>query len=345
MPGRKTLIWITTSFKLFDLELGIDFRPDMGQVARAMNDAGTALYAVEGRGIQGALSGLTAIQSADRPGPRGPAQLNAQMRSGGEGDPLELATMNLLADRTGGQVFYNKSNEIEESIRSAVDDGQVVYRLGFYPQGFDEDSAADPKGSWHKLKVVVSRPGVNLRYRETYFASNKTSAAEERPSLADLLRDPLNATQLEVTASLSADSVKVNVPLAGLRLEHADGKWNGGLDVSVTVAGSGQARTKTLALHIPDDQIAQYFENRVRMSRCRWRLPRGRCCAWLFRIARAARRAALRFRFRIRTAGLRPAAGLRAGFWKAGKGFPARVWRPAVLFHPFSFFILGKAEG
>ena len=57
VPGRKSLIWVTDAFPLYVLELGLDFRPDMEEAARALNEAHVALYAVDARGIQGALWG------------------------------------------------------------------------------------------------------------------------------------------------------------------------------------------------------------------------------------------------------------------------------------------------
>jgi VWFA-related protein len=147
VPGRKNLISITTAFPLF-LE-GVDFRPEVEQASRALNEANIALYPVDARGLIGALQGVTAISNAEVRGPASPQQLRMQMGRGESPSPRGLNTESMFADLTGGLVFYNKSNAIEESIQTAVDDGELTYTLGFYPTQESKD------GTWHDLKVAV----------------------------------------------------------------------------------------------------------------------------------------------------------------------------------------------
>ena len=70
VPGRKNLIWLTTSFPFIcppppepahrELQTG-----DGKVAAQALNDANVALYAVDARGLMGALAGLTGVRSAE----------------------------------------------------------------------------------------------------------------------------------------------------------------------------------------------------------------------------------------------------------------------------------------
>jgi VWFA-related protein len=119
---------------------------------------------VDARGLIGALQGLTAISNAEVRGPASPGQLRMQMGRGESPSPRGLNTENMFADLTGGLVFYNKSNAIEESIQTAVDDGELIYTLGFYPM------REELNGTYHDLKVDVDRRGVSVRYRANYFA-------------------------------------------------------------------------------------------------------------------------------------------------------------------------------
>jgi VWFA-related protein len=263
VPGRKSVIWITTSFPLFVPELGLDFRPDMEEASRALNDASVALYAVDARGLQGALSGMTAISNAETPGPRSPAQLRMQMGRGERANPIGLDTMNMLAGLTGGLVFFNKDNGIEDSIRAAVDDGELTYALGFYPSG-------EPDGAWHKLKVGALKRGVSLRYRENYFASRAADGIQDRPTLPQLLRESLEATQLELVAAAAPEGTKpgvyrisVNVNLHDVELKRGDSVRSGGVDVSFAPEGSGTVRTRTLKIEIPDEQFAAFLEKGI----------------------------------------------------------------------------------
>ena len=254
VPGRKHLIWITTAFPLF-LEC-CDFRPDVEQAAQALNEANIALYPVDARGLIGALQGLTAVSNAEVRGPASPGQLRMQMGRGESPSPRGLNTESMFADLTGGLVFFNKSNAIEESIQSAVDDGEFIYTLGFYPTQEELD------GSFHDLKVEVDRRGVSVRYRANYFASK--TAANDHPTLEQLLKDPLDATQLELVAEITPDrQVRVTVDLHGVQLVKQDNIWVGAVDVSFMSEGSRSARTITTKVKIPDRQLAETLEKGI----------------------------------------------------------------------------------
>ena len=255
VPGRKNLIWITTAFPLFTE--GCDFRPDVEQAARALNEVNTALYIVDARALVGALQGLTAVPNAEARGPGSLRQLQMQMGRGESASPRGLNTESMFADLTGGLVFYNKSNAIEESIQTAVDDGEVTYTLGFYPANDGND------GTWHDLKVAVDRRGVSVRYRRSYLASGMVVAAIEGPTREALLNDPFDATQLELVAEVSPDHVQVTIDLHDVHLEKQNATWIGAIDVTFLVEGSSRARTVTRKLEIPDAQLAAALEKGI----------------------------------------------------------------------------------
>lgn len=264
VPGRKNLIWITTAFP--PGSEGVDFKPDIQQMARALNDANIALYPVDARGLIGALQGLTAIPNAEVGGPASPRQLAMQAGRGSRGNPLRGGdTESMFADLTGGLAFFNKSNAIEESIQAAVNDGELTYTLGFYP--VQEEQKGPP--NLHDLKVEVARRGVSVRYRKNYFAS-RTAAANERPTLETLLKDPLDATQMELAVETVPDQtrpgflrIKVNTDLHGVELEHGNFRRLGQIEVTVFVEGTGKALTKTVRIDIPDEQFAALLENGI----------------------------------------------------------------------------------
>jgi hypothetical protein len=211
----------------------------MQEAARALNDANVALYAVDARGL---IGGLGKIWGFNVPG---------------------LDTMNTLAGLTGGQAFY-ASNGIEDSIRKAVEDSELIYTLGFYPSQESQD------GDWHKLQVTVARHGVDVRYREAYFASPALAGSEHRPSLDQMLRDPLDAAEIGVLAETTPDQsrpgfyqVRVSVDLHDVQLDHQQGRWVGALTISLYLEGSKAARQITQKIEIPDDQLAAALEQGV----------------------------------------------------------------------------------
>ena len=254
VPGRKNLIWITSSLPILGRDF--DFTQDMEEIAHALNNASITLYAVDARGLIGALSGMTAISNAESRGNPQAAQMQARKLGVG---PSGIETLNLLAGRTGGDRYFN-SNGIEDSIQTAVEDGEVTYTLGFYP-------AQDEKeGLWHNLKVEVATQGVKLRYRQNYFSGRTLDATNERPTLKELFQDPTNATQVELLAEATPDEerkgfvrVKVTVDPHNLEWRHEDGRRSGGVDVSYSVAGSTKWLTKTAKFDIPDDLFADFL--------------------------------------------------------------------------------------
>ena len=244
----------------------------MVEVARKLNDASVALYAVDPRGVTGALSGATTpIANAEYGGVHTREQILALMI--GEGRlpaPGGGATMGLLSGLTGGLVFGN-DNGIENLIQAAADDGDFTYTLGFYPAEEERD------GIRHSLKVSVSKPGVGLRYRQNYLASGVT-ALNDHPALQQLLNDVVDSLQIELSASASPDEpktdssnpgswqVKVNISVRDLQLTHADATHAGGIDVSFHVDGAPKVVTKTLKIAIPDDQFAAFVEKGIDTS-------------------------------------------------------------------------------
>jgi len=65
-----------------------------------------------------------------------------------------------FARRTGGEIFYNR-NDLDKCMRTALEDMAVSYTLGFH-------MPEDAKPGLHELHVRLNRPGINLRYRESY---------------------------------------------------------------------------------------------------------------------------------------------------------------------------------
>jgi VWFA-related protein len=236
VPGRKSLIWVTGSFPLLlqtEHETR-DFSQDMKEAARALNDANVALYAVDARGLT--LGGFTI------PG---------------------IDTMNNLAGLTGGKAFY-VDNGLDSLIEEAVDDSELIYTLGFYP------SQESQNGDWHKLKVLVDRRGVNVRYRETYFASKAATDAERHLTLDQLLRDTLDAAEIGLRAETKPDQarpgvyqLRATVDLHDVHLEHQGARWVGGVEVSLYLEGAPSAYKLAHKIAIPEDQLAAALDKGI----------------------------------------------------------------------------------
>lgn len=187
-PGRKNLIWLSESFPL-------DLFPDIGsQLNRSAQDSREAktpsAKSVMENGLDSKSYAALVKKVSD-------ALMNAHVAiypvdAGGLSKDNHLAaqnTMNDMAAWTGGRVFLNR-NDLAIGMKSSLEDGSIYYTLEYYPDNKQWD------GQFRAIKVSVDRPGINLRYREGYYAVDPAKIAKEE---ADLVAESFSR-------SLQADS-------------------------------------------------------------------------------------------------------------------------------------------
>jgi VWFA-related protein len=187
LPGRKSLVWIAGSFpftaehylasgppgwgaqainELSQSTLGMNrpsenpagvdrmfFEREAARGLQAMNFAGVALYPVDAAGLAGTSTGSSVVSR----------RTAASGASTAAGDSASQA-LRVLSEETGGRTFQF-SNELEKAVRSAVDDCEVTYTLGFFPDPKSFDS------KYHDVKVQAERKDLELRYRKGYVAT------------------------------------------------------------------------------------------------------------------------------------------------------------------------------
>src|SRR5579859_2862281 len=193
-PGRKNLIWVSSAFPIsigFDtprapgdtrdqIHFTSDFERTNKILNAALNNANMAIYPVDARGLVAGAPGTTNLNNL----------YSTQ------------DTMKELASETGGQAFVN-TNDIARAMRTAADDSQASYELGFYLHDIKWNN------QFHALKVKVSRPNVHLRYRQGYFAtkeSPKTAKTGDQDKIEaqfnQALYSPLDSPGLGLTVTL-----------------------------------------------------------------------------------------------------------------------------------------------
>ena len=153
VPGRKSLIWVTNGFPIELDSLALDpdpmpgkpseisYRENVEHAIDKLNRSNVALYTVDARGLQA--------------GP--PSKIIELAQNPSYGD---VPTLRELSARTGGTSVSGR-NDLDEAVRQALDDSKISYTLGFVvPSGA-------PAGL-HRIQLRTTRPGVSLRYRESY---------------------------------------------------------------------------------------------------------------------------------------------------------------------------------
>jgi VWFA-related protein len=175
------------------------FAPEIRGAMQALNSANVAIYPVDARGLISMPKSFTAAMGSvtrSLPGGSGPAA-HTDMA------PTGISVMEMVASDTGGHAFYN-TNDIQGAIRKSIDDAEVTYTLGFYPDSKALDS------QYHSLKVQVNRKDVEVRSRKGYVASVDAVITEtDREQIVrDALWSPLAATGI----GLSATADRVDQP-------------------------------------------------------------------------------------------------------------------------------------
>jgi hypothetical protein len=278
LPGRKNLIWISASFPMslwLDDSTGWNSR-SRGQgsfseattrAARALNAANVALYPIDARGLMVSPTYLASESAELRAGgaPYDATKDSEKIRS-----PQQ--TMMELAERTGGRAFYNNS-DIAGSVRRAIEDTQVSYVLGFYPEESDVD------GQYHELRVLVpGRRGVEVRARKGYFAAVKQplSEAAAKEVVARATAGPLQASQVELAVHVdwpSPGEMKLELLISAreLTLVQKDDRYQGGIRLSIVQLDKAKKVldivTDPIGLNLKQESLAEYMQTGMSMSR------------------------------------------------------------------------------
>jgi VWFA-related protein len=262
LPGRKNLIWLSGGFPI----------PPSAVNGGIINDAGMVIYPVDLRGLismnqwQPTNDARTPSVLAIGPQPmdeRADTDINAS-----------LATMHLLADRTGGRAFTG-NNDIAGSIRRAMDDARLTYILYYAPSHNQWD------GRFREIKIKLNRPGLEAHYRQGYYATPDPPAdrSTRQSAIASVAVAPLPATGLTILARLLEEPTAAS-PRATLllvldghefRFDHNDqGRQCATVDLALLVFGdaatpTSQAR-RTASLVLTDREYDDLMHGGVRVT-------------------------------------------------------------------------------
>jgi len=266
IQGRKNLIWMTSGFPMIGAdELGRPavFSTEAGRAMRALSDANIAVYPLDDRRIPGyfplAVTGVSPV-APSRGGPP-PTVLAA---SGFATTASNQDGMQTLADATGGRAFLH-TNDLTDAIRRAADDARLTYVVGYYPAQAKWDDR------FHRINVSVQKPGVSVRYRSGYVATQTPA----KVALADVARNPLEATGLRLSAHVdhvAADlQITMHLEPGAVTLTKKTSTWDGAVEILIAQTWPEGKLTKTfertLQLQFPDDAHRQIQEEGFTLTR------------------------------------------------------------------------------
>jgi VWFA-related protein len=180
LPGRKNIIWLSGSFPL-SLEpdesannpfiTARTYSTQLQQISDEFAADRIAVYPVDVRGV---LPPSMFDASGSTAGSAGPPSRRTGRSGGATGfaraqsqaftqTAAEHATMQQLAEETGGRAFYD-TNALTQAIDTAMNDGASYYTLTYSPDNKDFN------GKFRKIEVKVSSGKFRLFYRRGYYA-------------------------------------------------------------------------------------------------------------------------------------------------------------------------------
>ncbi|HEY6446450.1 MAG TPA: VWA domain-containing protein [Acidobacteriaceae bacterium] len=188
LPGRKNLIWLSSSFPV----------PLAGPGNGGMGGLGAASGPNGGTGGAGSIPNMPAQEITGSSAVAG-QDISAQARAMREAwdalntaqvavYPIDVQGLNpnagwggidyvaqRTADATGGQAYYNR-NDISQAMVEATENGGSYYEMTYAPQGHEYD------GKLHTIRVNLARPGYSLEYRQFYYDDDpdKPLTSEEK---------------------------------------------------------------------------------------------------------------------------------------------------------------------
>ncbi|HEY3841307.1 MAG TPA: VWA domain-containing protein, partial [Bryobacteraceae bacterium] len=165
LPGRKSVFWITEGFPPRQLRA---MDAAWSKTISALNDANVE------------------VNTVDEDGLGGPARYWG---------PGGIISMQQVAEQTGGRPFFH-TNDLAGAMAGGIADDRSSYTLAFY--------LTDVDNKYHDLKVKVDRPGVQLNYRQGYFARSEADADLDtrKSDLVAVLTNPVSATGVGITATI-----------------------------------------------------------------------------------------------------------------------------------------------
>lgn len=226
-PGRKNLIWFSGSFPLNifpDLDLQdpfgamADFQDDMRKTTELMARSRVAVYPVDGRGlfVNPAFTASQSGASLARSSRTNPAAFANAESKFLQQTAAEHAAMDMIAEQTGGQAFYN-TNGLKQAVEKVTELGDHFYTIAYTPPNAKQD------GGYRRIAIKVNRPGLRLEYRKGYLADDPNEEKHGEKVLPEnamtvaMMRGGPDAAQILFDAAVIPADAPVTVTTKGSR--------------------------------------------------------------------------------------------------------------------------------
>ncbi len=148
LPGQATLVLVSPGFLSVESDT-LSFESQIIDIAASAN---VIISTLDARGL------YTTSMTASEDDSRDPLYQTEIRRRTLEADENPLSE---LADGTGGTFFHN-SNDLDTGLRELTAPPEHLYLIDISPDNLK------PDGSYHRLKVKVNQPGLEIQARHGY---------------------------------------------------------------------------------------------------------------------------------------------------------------------------------
>lgn len=220
-PGRKNILWLSTSFPLtfnwfkqtYNDAATVNNWAQMKILNHTLSAANVAVYPVDVGGVR-TLDTFSAGTRPANPFASGDTSVDGRRVAASQGAEMdmmnnELDTMQSIAEDTGGKVCTG-SNDLGKCIHDAMRDSSAFYEISYVPD------SKDWNGEYRKVIVKMKGHGARLSYRHGYYATDEANP-DQKFQETQLQKDcnvVLNATGIAFTARKLAPDAKGQLGLS-----------------------------------------------------------------------------------------------------------------------------------
>ncbi len=184
-PGRKNVYWLSGGFPLQGHPFGVAGyslnKPDLGPDTKGANavpmqqktdkeleSARVAIYPVDARGVAAPdVDGVTTADTEFTANEAITLNKDLDLAAGRRQEMLEIAKA------TGGAAQFN--NNIASALSEDFSRANTYYTIAYKPPD------KEWKGAYHRIRISVDQPGVQLAYRQGYYAGDAEIPSKPTP--------------------------------------------------------------------------------------------------------------------------------------------------------------------
>lgn len=204
-------------------------------------------------------AGGAGVRAAASDGARGGERLLQMMTVQQTQTTNYQGSLHAMAAETGGRAMLDVNNFLPELARMQ-EDFSSYYSLGYNPAQLGQ-------GKQHRIEVKVKRPGLRVRYRQSYRDKPLLERMVDRTLAALLhgLEDNPLAVSVEIGDQVQGEDgklavpIQLKIPLFKLTLLHQEGSYNGKLRLLVATrdarGASSPVRQVEVPLEIPRKEV------------------------------------------------------------------------------------------